>query len=63
MRKKTLPILENILITDIAAEGKAIAHVDEMVVFVPFAVPEDVVDLQITRKKRNYMEAQLVKFH
>ena len=51
--KKPLPILENITITDIAAEGKAIAKVDELVVFVPYVVPGDVVDVQIRRKKHN----------
>ena len=46
--KKPLPLLRGIDITDIAAEGKAIAKVDEMVVFVPFAVPGDVVDLRVS---------------
>jgi 23S rRNA (uracil1939-C5)-methyltransferase len=36
---KVLPILENVQITDIAAEGKAIARVNDVVVFVPFVVP------------------------
>ena len=44
-KKKTLPLLENITITDFAAEGKALARVDDMVVFVPWAVPGDVCDL------------------
>ena len=48
--KKPHPILPNISITDIAAEGKAIAKFNDMVVFVPFVVPGDVVDLQVTRK-------------
>lgn len=61
-RKKTLPILENILITDIASEGKAIAKIDDMVVFVPFVVPGDVVDLQITKKRKNFAEARAVRF-
>lgn len=60
--KKTLPILENILITDIAAEGKAIAKIDDMVVFVPFVVPGDVVDLQITKKRKNFAEARAIRF-
>ena len=46
-KKKELPIIENITITDVAAEGKALAKVDDMVVFVPFVVPGDVVDLQL----------------
>ena len=61
-KKKPLPILENITITDYAADGKSIARVDNMVVFVPFAVPGDVVDLQVFRKKHSYMEAQVQRF-
>ena len=52
-KKKSLPVLENITITDYAAEGKALARVNELVVFVPFAVPGDVVDLQVRRKKHS----------
>ena len=62
-KKKPLPLLENIEITAVAAEGKALARVDERVVFVPYVVPGDVVDLQVTRKKNSYMEATAVRFH
>ena len=62
-KKKPLPLLENITITDVAAEGKAIAKVDNLVIFVPYAVPGDVVDLQIKRKKHSYAEAEVVKVH
>lgn len=62
-KKKVLPVLENVEISAVAAEGKALARVDEMVVFVPYVVPGDVVDLQITRKKHHYAEAVAVKFH
>ena len=61
-KKKPLPLLENITITDVAAEGKAIAKVDDMVVFVPFVVPGDVVDLQVKKKKHRYCEAEVVRF-
>jgi 23S rRNA (uracil1939-C5)-methyltransferase len=61
-RKKPLPILEDILITDVAAEGKALARYNDMVVFVPFAVPGDVVDLQITKKKKSYAEAKVIAY-
>ena len=61
-KKKPLPILENVTITDYAADGKSIARVDNMVVFVPFAVPGDVVDLQVFRKKHSYMEATVHRF-
>ncbi|HOK36879.1 MAG TPA: 23S rRNA (uracil(1939)-C(5))-methyltransferase RlmD [Paludibacteraceae bacterium] len=62
-KKKQLPILEKVTITDIGAEGKAIAKVNNCVVFVPYVVPGDVVDLQVTQKKKSYMEARAVKFH
>ncbi|MBE6286600.1 MAG: 23S rRNA (uracil(1939)-C(5))-methyltransferase RlmD [Mediterranea massiliensis] len=62
-KKKEFPLLEKITITDVAAEGKAIAKVNDMVVFVPYVVPGDVVDLQIKRKKHSYAEAEAVHFH
>ena len=61
-KKKSLPILENILITDFAAEGKSLARVDDMVVFVPWAVPGDVCDLQVRRKKHSFMEAEVIRY-
>lgn len=61
-RKKQLPLLESVVITDVAAEGKAIAKVDGMAVFVPNVVPGDVVDVQLTRKKHNYAEGRVVRF-
>lgn len=61
MRKtKEQPILEDVLITDIGAEGKAIARVDGMVVFVPFVVPGDVADIKIIKKKKSYAEGRVV---
>jgi 23S rRNA (uracil1939-C5)-methyltransferase len=62
-KKKQLPILENITITDVAAEGKAIAKVDGLTVFVPYVVPGDVVDIQLGRKKNSYAEGKAIKFH
>jgi 23S rRNA (uracil1939-C5)-methyltransferase len=62
-RRKTLPLLERVTIEDIGAEGKSLARVDHMVVFVNEAVPGDVVDLQVYRKKGRYMEARVVKYH
>lgn len=55
-RKKIDLLLEAVTIERVAAEGKALAHVDGMVVFVDFAVPGDVVDIQVFKKKKNYME-------
>jgi 23S rRNA (uracil1939-C5)-methyltransferase len=62
-RKKSLPLLRNIEITGIAAEGKAIARFEDMVIFVPFVAPGDIADIQITKKRRNYMEGRAVKLH
>ncbi|MCL1973975.1 MAG: 23S rRNA (uracil(1939)-C(5))-methyltransferase RlmD [Bacteroidetes bacterium] len=53
-------ILENILISGIAAEGKALAMVNGKVLFVPQAIPGDVVDIEITHKKKGYMEGRLL---
>lgn len=61
-KRKQLPLLESVLITDVAAEGKAIAKVDGMALFVPYAVPGDVVDIQLTRKKHSYAEGRVVRF-
>ena len=61
--KKKLPILENVRITAIAAEGKALARVDERVVFVPYVVPGDFVDLQVKKKKHSFMEAVCINIH
>lgn len=61
-KNKPHPIFTEVLITDIAAEGKAIAKINDIVVFVPFVVPGDVVDLQVTRKKSHYGSTPL-HFH
>ena len=55
-KKKTDIILENVLIEGVAAEGKAIARIDGVVLFVEYAVPGDVVNVKIIKKKKNYME-------
>ena len=72
-KKKPLPIFREITITDIAAEGKSVVKVtipehdgtpeSRLVIFVPYCVPGDVVDLQVTRKKHSYAEAKVIKFH
>ena len=59
-KKKEQPILEDILITDVGAEGKAIARVDGMVVFVPYVVPGDIADIKIIKKKKNFAEGRAV---
>ncbi len=62
-KKRPLPFIENLEITDAGAEGKAVARYNERVVFVPFAAPGDVVDVQVYKKRRNYYEARVTKLH
>lgn len=61
-KKKALPLYPSVEVTGVAAEGKAIAKVDNMVIFVPYVVPGDVIDIQITRKKNSYAEGKAVRF-
>lgn len=58
-KKKALPVLEDVEITDVAAEGNAIARVDDMVVFVPFGAPGDRVDIKIEKKKKSYAQGRI----
>ena len=60
-RNKELPLLEQVEITDAGAEGMAVARVDGLVVFVPFVVPGDLVDIQLYKKKKNYAEGRAVR--
>jgi 23S rRNA (uracil1939-C5)-methyltransferase len=61
--KKPLPILEKVSVTGVAAEGKAIAKYNDLVIFIPYVVPGDVIDIQLTRKKNSYAEGKAVHFH
>ena len=60
-KKKVDLVLENVTIESVAAEGKALTHVDGMVVFVDFAVPGDIVDIRVYKKKKNYMEGFIIR--
>ncbi len=62
-RRKDLPLLEKVRISDIGAEGNALARVENMVVFVPMLIPGDVVDIQVIRKRKKYLEGKVVRFH
>jgi 23S rRNA (uracil1939-C5)-methyltransferase len=60
-RKKEIQ-LEHVEITDVAAEGKSLARIDNMVLFVPHTVPGDIVDVQVVRKRKRYMEGFPLRF-
>ncbi|MFA5752081.1 MAG: TRAM domain-containing protein, partial [Bacteroidales bacterium] len=61
MGKRDREILENVLIETVAAEGNALARINGKALFVPMAVPGDIVNVQVTHKKKNYMEGYILK--
>ena len=62
MRKKDKRIiLENLLITDYAAEGKALAKLDGKVIFISGAVPGDIADVLLTKNKKDWAEGRVLK--
>jgi len=56
-------VIENLTITGIAAEGKAIARHGELVVFVGYGAPGDIVDVQVKKVQRRHLEAEIIHFH
>ena len=58
-KKRPLPLLENIEITDAGAEGKAVAKANNKILFIPFGAPGDIVDVQVVKKRRNYLEGRI----
>lgn len=60
---KTIQTAQNIEITDISTEGKGIGRINDIVCFVDLAIPGDVVDIQITKKKSNYREGKVIHYH
>ena len=62
-RKKEKYTIENALITGFAAEGNALIKTEEKVIFVPFAVPGDVADIEVFKQKKSYCEARVIKIN
>ncbi len=62
-RNRKKPFYEKVEIIDIGAEGKSIAKINDIVVFTSYVIPGDIVDLQVTRKKKKYQEARVNKIH
>jgi 23S rRNA (uracil1939-C5)-methyltransferase len=61
--RKKYPIQFEVKIEKLAAEGKAITYIGEKICFVPFAAPGDIVDLQITNKRKQFLEAKIINCH
>lgn len=61
-RKKIDLVLENVVVESVAAEGKCVAHTPEgQVIFIDYAVPGDVVDLRIFKKKKSFLEGKIIE--
>lgn len=60
-KKKILPEYEGVTISAVAAEGKSIARIEDMVVFVPYGAPGDIVNIKLDKKKKNYGEGHITK--
>ena len=61
VKRKKKFTLENVLVTGYAAEGKSIARVDGKVIFIEGAVPGDVVDVFVSRSKKDWAEGKASK--
>lgn len=61
MSRKRYPVIENLEITDIAAEGVSIGRYDNYVIFVRGVIPGDIVDVQLTRTRKSYAESKLLR--
>jgi 23S rRNA (uracil1939-C5)-methyltransferase len=59
-KRKELPLIEGVEIKDVAAEGKSLARVDQMVIFIPFGAPGDIVNVKLDKKKKSYAEGHIV---
>jgi 23S rRNA (uracil1939-C5)-methyltransferase len=62
-KEYTIKIVENITVTDANSDGKAIAKEEGLVYFIEGAVPGDVVDVQVFKKKKTFVEGKAVKIH
>ncbi|MBO4691829.1 MAG: 23S rRNA (uracil(1939)-C(5))-methyltransferase RlmD [Bacteroidales bacterium] len=60
-RNKEKIIIENVSIEAVAAEGNGLAHIDGKVLFVPKCVPGDVVNVQLTRKRKGFMQGNVIE--
>lgn len=60
--KKQPEFIEDVLIVDAGSEGMSVAKPEGRVVFIPFGVPGDVVDIEVFKRKKNFFEGRIVNF-
>ena len=58
-KRKNLPVVPELEITGIAAEGNAIARWGDLVVFVPYGAPGDIADIKIEKKRSSYANGRI----
>jgi len=61
--RKPLPVFENVEILDAGSEGKAVARINNHVIFVPYVIPGDIIDIRVVKRKRKYLEGKAIKLH
>jgi 23S rRNA (uracil1939-C5)-methyltransferase len=61
--KNKIKTYEQLEVLDIGAEGKAIAKAGDLVIFIPGGIPGDIVDVQVKRKRRKYLEGKPLHYH
>ena len=60
MGRRDKELLEGVLVEGVAAEGKAISHINGKALFIQQAIPGDVVDVQVIKKNKNYLLIQVM---
>ena len=62
-KKKKNIVLQQVLVSDYAAEGKSLARVDGKVIFMEGVVPGDRVDVRLLKNKKDWAEGMVLKIH
>ncbi|MEO8934078.1 MAG: TRAM domain-containing protein, partial [Xanthomarina sp.] len=63
-RKTKKQIFTNVEVIDAGAKGKVIGKAEDgKVIFLPNAVPGDIVDVQTFKKRKAYYEGKAITFH
>jgi 23S rRNA (uracil1939-C5)-methyltransferase len=62
VRKKKNIVLEEVLVENYAAEGKSLARQEGKVIFIENVVPGDVVDIRLSKNKKDWAEGYPIQF-
>ncbi|NMC40314.1 MAG: TRAM domain-containing protein, partial [Bacteroidales bacterium] len=56
-------VLEKVVVESMSSDGRAVARYGDMVIFIPFAAPGDIIDLKVTSRRKNYLEGVIASIH